>query len=528
MTALHCEHKRSGDYIDVCENCRSNTCASPAHAGAPRVFRHGNPVTDTIFRNTMKQLKKDDSDYREEGVSQLLPCDVRDLRNNLLSCQSLVNLQTWTLIIVSVLLFLRHDEFHDITVEAFEPSLFVVKDDRILSLAVRVKGKTDKRVYTFRIHADDENPDLCPVRALAVYSYLIGIKGGFLFPSEKELHDPPSDGIYKTIITYSTFRNHIKALCANVLRPRPGGMNVGCHSFRKTGYCMAIFGGVRTDDPSLMKSARHQSPTEAATYIKDACSNYAIHIESPNSQNVVSEWKSIHVDGKTGSAALVSQMGGNIPTEFVAVGEYFVTKLMGISPNNPMSRSPMYLMHAAKTYIQTSSADEQLEAVYCQMPPKLAAQTKKCIALKVKEKVEEHKRTEASFAALATPPTERVNNPAPAKRAKTDGNRERTMKYNLDERNTLKNLTTVKEKIECMQRIQASQPPIFSSMTTGAQSFVSRSLTPTLTCLEKCFKGNVAAFCAKYPDYKHTTFKHCCPPPAAEKGAEEDVEEGAV
>jgi len=35
MTALHCAHKRTGVYIDVCENCCSKTCLSPAHSGYP-------------------------------------------------------------------------------------------------------------------------------------------------------------------------------------------------------------------------------------------------------------------------------------------------------------------------------------------------------------------------------------------------------------------------------------------------------------------------------------------------------------
>ncbi len=532
MTALHCAQKRTGVYVDVCENCCSKTCQSTAHSGYPRVFRHGNPATDTIFKNTMKQLKKDDADYREEGVAQLLPCDVRDLRNNLLSCQSIGNLQTWTIIIVSTLLFLRHDEFHNVTVEAFDSSLFCIRPDRLVSLAVRIKGKCDNHMYTFRIHADNENPDLCPVRALAVYSYLIGIKGGFLFPSEKELLDPPDDGIYKTTIAYTTFMAHLKTLCTSVLRPRPGIMQVGCHTFRKTGYCLAIFGAATADDPALMRSARHKSPTKAATYIRDACSNYAIHLESPNPENVVSKWKSTIVQS-SGTAGIVSQLGGNIPMEFVDVGKYFVTKLMRILPNNPMSTSSMYLMNAAKTYIQTSSADERLQAVCDQLSPTLAMETKQVVVVKAMEIFDELLRTRESNATHTAPPSEVANNPAPAKKARTESveharapsESHRNNKNNLDERNSLKHLTTAKEKIQCMQRIEASKPPSFSNLTTGAKSFVSRSLTPTLTCLSKCFKGDVDAFCIRYPTYTHTTFKHCCPAPPIADTLDQPAEE---
>jgi hypothetical protein len=79
--------------------------------------------------------------------------------------------------------------------------------------------------------------------ALAVYSYLIGIKGGYLvFPSETELHNPPSNGHFKTTIVYTTLMAHFKRLCDDVLQPRDNGIKVGCHSFRKTGYLVAVFG----------------------------------------------------------------------------------------------------------------------------------------------------------------------------------------------------------------------------------------------------------------------------------------------
>jgi len=84
----------------------------------------------------MKQRKKDGANHHEEGASQLLPSDLRDLRTKLVNSQSIIELQTWTIIIVSVCLFLRHDEFHDINVEQFDPNLFVIKDDRLVLLAL--------------------------------------------------------------------------------------------------------------------------------------------------------------------------------------------------------------------------------------------------------------------------------------------------------------------------------------------------------------------------------------------------------
>ena len=78
----------------------------------------------------MKQQKKDGANHHEEGASQLLPSDLRDLRTKLINSQSIIELQTWMIIIVSVCLFLHHDEFHDVNVEQFDSNLFVIKDDR--------------------------------------------------------------------------------------------------------------------------------------------------------------------------------------------------------------------------------------------------------------------------------------------------------------------------------------------------------------------------------------------------------------
>ncbi|CAB9531314.1 hypothetical protein SEMRO_3422_G347810.1 [Seminavis robusta] len=127
-------------------------------------------------------------------------------------------------------------------------------------------GKADKRHVHLRIVADHQYLELCGVRALLVYLYLIGWKGGSIFPKEKELHKPPRDGIYTTTIDYEKFNKDLQKLCKKVLIARDD-LKIGCQTFQKTGYAMAIFGNANRED--LTMSARHsQKSKDAPTYSK--------------------------------------------------------------------------------------------------------------------------------------------------------------------------------------------------------------------------------------------------------------------
>jgi hypothetical protein len=170
----------------------------------------------------MKSLQNAGSTYEAKGCSQLLPIELRGLQRKLTCTQSIVDLQTWTIIILATALFLRHDEFHKIKVDNFVLSLFMVLKNKIQALAVKVKGKKDNREVTLLIYANDDYPELCPVRALLVYCYMIGIKSGLVFPSSLELfgdakHEKNKDGVYLTTIPYDTFDERLKALCSDAL-----------------------------------------------------------------------------------------------------------------------------------------------------------------------------------------------------------------------------------------------------------------------------------------------------------------------
>lgn len=73
----------------------------------------------------------------------------------------------------------------------------MVTNDVVEGLAVKIKGKSDKKWKTLMIWAD-QHPQLCPIRHLLVYIFVAKIKSGNLFPSYNELRHPPDDGDFKT------------------------------------------------------------------------------------------------------------------------------------------------------------------------------------------------------------------------------------------------------------------------------------------------------------------------------------------
>jgi hypothetical protein len=249
ISDLHATNGQTGAYGEPCEGCL-NLAADIQHKGCEhhrgqcRLRRCGNPITCVTFYNTQRQQVNwaNEAGYEEKGCSQLLPSDVRRLRNYFISMNTLVGLQHWCVTIISILLALRHDEFHSISDTSFVQALFEITDERVDCLVLRVMGKSDKRFVTFRLNADNLYPEFCPVRPLLVYMHLIGYKGGYLFPSATELNNRPVDGIYKTTVDYDQFKDFLQRVCEQILPRRGGKFHIGCHIFRKTYYVFAIFG----------------------------------------------------------------------------------------------------------------------------------------------------------------------------------------------------------------------------------------------------------------------------------------------
>ena len=119
---------------------------------------------------------------------------------------------------VAICLFFHFDDLDGMTIEHFIPKQFVFDPARnVTGISVIVFGKADTDWVTLTLWTDDECPEFCPVCLLLFYSHLTKTQGGFLFPSELELLNPPSDGVFVTQISYGVLQDHMTLLVKDVL-----------------------------------------------------------------------------------------------------------------------------------------------------------------------------------------------------------------------------------------------------------------------------------------------------------------------
>ena len=78
----------------------------------------------------------------------------------------------------------------------------------------------------------------------------------------------------------------------------------------------------------------------------------------------------------------------------------------------------------------------------------------------------------------------------------------------LLDRHDLRRTKSTKEKLSIMVALDKEKTK--GKLTSGAKSFMTKHLNPTIRCLNKHFGGDVGAFARKYPNYHHTTFPNQC------------------
>jgi hypothetical protein len=519
---LHLDCNHVAEYEEPCDECRGQPegqrhkgCRN--HNGRPRLYRKGDPTSNVLFTNCIERLRKKDIAYEEKGSSQLLPSDLRLLCQHLLSTQSIVGLQTWVIIIVATILFLRHDEFHDIEMEHFKDDLFQILPDRVNSLALAVFGKCDKRWLIRRLVADHEYPELSPVGPLLVYTHLIGIKGGYMFPTAAELKNPPADGIYKTTIDYSVFMDHLQNLCELVLPPRED-MKIGCQTFRKTGYCMAIFGEANSID--LMKSARHSTAENSSKYRKDAVDLYRMHKENPTLANNVRKWSNICIEA-TGNSMIMAACSGHKRVAFDKLGDHFVRNILGIPENHVMARNQIFLVRAARENVRSQCPSELFRQFKETLNTGQADELQKIVDTLIRERLRTMLQDENTARSLfllpptgtppvTAPPTARPREEESVAVGQPARKKARGEKNDLPERLKIKDSNTL-TKINIMKGLWDNKASWEKPLTPGANTFQKRFLNPAMSCLHNHFAGSVDAFVEKYPAFEHTKFPevHC-------------------
>jgi hypothetical protein len=136
-------------------------------------------------------------------------------------------------------------------------------------------------------------------------------------------------------------------------------MKVGCQTWRKTGYCLAIFGEANRDD--LEMSARHSKKSkDAPSYFKDATGSYQMQRQNPNPLNFVHDWTNIVVQN-TGNAAIMMILSSSRYTEMKDFPEFFLQECLGIRAQHPRAEDPHFLLQSAANYVKNYEAEKQFQ-----------------------------------------------------------------------------------------------------------------------------------------------------------------------
>jgi hypothetical protein len=388
MHAVMTARLQNHSYSDACSECvrlhamTTPSTGCPFHLSMPLLLRTGDPTKDTVYANNAIRVKKA-SAWRVEGAGQLLPGDIRDVLDCLVSANSVPKLQIATMLLVSISLFLRKDEITAMSVSDFVLDLTIAPDQSKppAGLNVGVKGKSDKHVVNLFLWLNNDTPDLCPLRFLLVYVYCAGIKEGNLFPTWEELYTKPENGEYTTRLTDSDLYDEVSELWTNVLKRMT---KLGTHTCRKTGYLWAILGGgINISDELLheiMQAARHKTFAVAVKYLQNARSLAEnIRLRGDTGRQTVRIWKTPFVGNLLNNHRDLCM---DDPGQGVALYEHarhFVEDVLGIGKKHPKNSHPAYVIKQAIAYQPDKTAQETLDEALRSLAPSIGATIKAAV-----------------------------------------------------------------------------------------------------------------------------------------------------
>jgi hypothetical protein len=512
VQACHRARNQVGAFVDVCKQCVELDQAGDAnrqlgckyHRGKPNLWRRGSPKESQLLGDRLKQVSKDCSEYQESGDSALTPFELMDMRSKMISSNKLWDLQFWVMTIIACRLFLRSDELCDLkyTSEKNENCLnwdvtIIRPDGRVEAIGFNIKGKTDSRSVALLLWSDDDNPALCPVRALMVYMHFARIKSGYLFPSReglKTLAKDDSDGEAMAPMRYENYQNMYKTTCAQLIN-RPGPW--GTHSNRKTAYLLATWGGGAEGE--IILSARHKSIQTALPYKRSNAALLKIAEANMLATSVVSKWKPAYCADLQMASSLNIRQHHHKFTLFT-LADTFVTNHLMI-PSDHVRHTIPIVFQAAVDHQQASNVRDSIKAIMGALEPGMASQLESLI-----EQYALEKRNQ-----MVIPPTGSAQpgiladndiGPPPAKKSKRGGSND------LVKRHEIRLLKTIGEKLDLLLQIEI--PEESSEMTEAARNWVQQQCRPVLNCLSKHFLNDKEKFFDKWTKFNLSTFKKKC------------------
>lgn len=321
-------------------------CQIHSHSPAPR--RRGNVVNSVLVKDTIAYIHKY-SQHQVRGANQLTPSDVRYIGNYCIASNDRYLYGLFALALLAIDLFLRKTEFSSLHEDNFMQYMSVIsKGDDPDSLVFKVKGKgkrtrhrgplEDQERYRYlHLWGDSRYPDICARRHLLAFLYTINWKGGYLFPSEEELKNPPPDGIYKTNIGEDDLCKAFSNLYKDVIGRSE---KLGTHAFRKSGYLFHKLRGAIMFQ--LMQAANHECHEVVNRYYKAVDSFVETNSIIQDERQSVGEFRNPHCNGDENAVRqLFPCRLHQKPLAELVVG--FIERVVGVNPSDERCLSPVFL-----------------------------------------------------------------------------------------------------------------------------------------------------------------------------------------
>jgi len=212
------------------------------------------------------------------GSARLLPSELRQLRDHLISSNDVRKFQLFVLLLTSIELFLRKKEFTQMHEDHCKQNMSIfVAPSTCDNLLFAIHGKRKKAgrrgahqtsvIRNMYMWGDDTCQDLDLKRLLLAHLCSINWKGGCIFPSWDEIRDPPEDGVHVTTIKESEMHRELNALCTDLLQRED---KLGTHTGRKSAHLWAFLRGAclaqcldAAGHESLIVGRKHCSGAEA-------------------------------------------------------------------------------------------------------------------------------------------------------------------------------------------------------------------------------------------------------------------------
>jgi hypothetical protein len=350
----------------------ASPCPDHCGQGPNRFIPYGNPMLTAKQKQVVAYVKKTCAERNviPKSAAPFLPCDMLKLHSYMFSQNfALEYLAQYTCILGAIHSAGRFDEYSDIQCEHFNclHHLFEIRNNKVVSIAQNVLGKTDNKWYPYRIAFADSCPKLCYLRHLLIYVHCLNLSSDdqcYLYPNPNAFHnlDVSTPTTFLSNVPYKLVVKWMNDMTGN---PKD---HIKPHSTRPTFYLWWTLAG---GSASLaQRNARHQDYLTSQKYMQDAYIQRDLILKDPylRSSNPVPPAYDRLMSNAGNSIRRLNQMSMGSRSDIktlVDAASLYVNHTLLVSPNSEHYRNASYLLQ--KSYqtssVQKSPYDELLSLI---------------------------------------------------------------------------------------------------------------------------------------------------------------------